>query len=151
MSYMGKFIPENKQKYRGDWRKITYRSLWEKFVMEMLDKNPQIKEWNSEQVVIPYFSQADGRKRRYFMDFYLKTEDGSVYLWEVKPEKETVMPQPPANMTLAKKKRYMQEMYTFSVNISKWKAAHKLCKSKGWGFKLITESALRQMGFKGVR
>lgn len=149
MAYMGKFVPQNKEKYRGAWDKITYRSSWEKFVMEMLDRNPNIKEWSSEEVVIPYFCNAEGKKRRYFMDFYLKTTEGDVYLWEVKPKKETMAPAPPAQMTLAKKKRYMQDIYTFSVNIDKWKAAHSLCKKKGWGFKLITEDALKQMGFKG--
>lgn len=149
MAYMGKFVPQNKQKYRGAWDKITYRSSWEKFIMEMLDRNPEIKEWSSEEVVIPYFSNADGKKRRYFMDFYLKTNAGDVYLWEVKPKKETMAPAPPAQLTVAKKKRYMNDIYTFQVNIDKWKAAHKLCKSKGWGFKLITEDALKQMGFKG--
>lgn len=150
MAYMGKFVPTNKEKYRGDWSKITYRSSWEKFVMEMLDKNPEIVEWASETVVIPYFSNADGKKRRYFMDFYLKTKTGQIYLWEVKPEKETRPPVAPSQLTVAKKKRYISEIYTFSVNLDKWKAAHNLCRKKGWGFKIISESALKQMGFKGI-
>lgn len=149
MAYMGKFVPQNKDKYRGDWSKITYRSSWEKFVMEMLDRNSDIQEWSSETVIIPYFCNAEGKKRRYFMDFYVKTKDGQISLWEVKPKKETRPPQPPVQMTLAKKKRYAAEIYQFSVNIDKWKAAHKLCISKGWGFKILTEDALKMMGFKG--
>ena len=149
MSYMGKFVPQNKEKYRGEWDKITYRSSWEKYVMEMFDKNPEVIEWNSECVVIPYFSNADGKKRRYFMDFYVKFKNGDCYLWEVKPRKETRAPVPPTQLTVAKKKRYMNEIYQFQVNIDKWKAAHKLCTAKGWGFKIVTEDALKQMGFKG--
>ncbi|AHY25131.1 putative head completion protein [Pectobacterium bacteriophage PM2] len=35
MAYSGKFIPVNKEKYKGDWRKITYRSSWEAFFHEV--------------------------------------------------------------------------------------------------------------------
>lgn len=83
------------------------------------------------------------------MDFYVKFKNGDCYLWEVKPRKETRAPVPPTQLTVAKKKRYMNEIYQFQVNIDKWKAAHKLCTAKGWGFKIVTEDALKQMGFKG--
>uniref|UniRef100_A0AB39U0I0 Uncharacterized protein n=1 Tax=Klebsiella phage Phi_KR1 TaxID=3240396 RepID=A0AB39U0I0_9CAUD len=31
MAYSGKFLPKNISKYKGDPRKITYRSTWEQF------------------------------------------------------------------------------------------------------------------------
>lgn len=37
-TYKGSFVPENIQKYKGDPRKITYRSSWERYVMKWLDK-----------------------------------------------------------------------------------------------------------------
>lgn len=149
MSYHGKFVPMNKEKYRGNWDKITYRSSWEKYCMELFDRNPEIIRWSSEEVVIPYFSEADGKQRRYFMDFYVKFKNGDEYLFEVKPDKETKKPVAPSTMTVAAKKRFMNEIYTYSVNVSKWKAAHKLCLRKGWGFKIITETTLRSWGWKG--
>ena len=89
-TYKGSFVPENIQKYKGDPRKITYRSSWERYVMKWLDKNPHVKRWNSECIVIPYFCNADGKRRRYYMDFYVEMENGTTYLWEVKPLKETM-------------------------------------------------------------
>lgn len=143
MAYSGKFVPTNKHKYRGDPNKITYRSLWELQVCKHLDANPHVLQWGSETVVIPYFSEADQKKRRYFMDFYVKYQDGTVHLWEVKPMKQTQPPKAPSRMTTQAKKRYMDELYTWQTNLSKWKATKKLVDSKGWTFKILTEQTLR--------
>lgn len=62
MAYSGKWVPKNLKKYRGDHTKITYRSNWEKFFFEWLDKNPEIIAWGSETAVIPYFCNAEGKK-----------------------------------------------------------------------------------------
>lgn len=150
MAYSGKFYPKNIEKYRGDRSKITYRSSWEKFLMEVLDKSPQVKQWSSEEVVIPYFSRADGKKRRYYMDFYVQYDDGTVFLLEVKPKHECYQPIAPSQQTVAAKKRFMNQIYTYSVNQDKWKAASEICEKKGWQFKIITEDALKKMGFKGL-
>lgn len=149
-SYKGKFLPENKEKYRGSVLKITYRSSWELFIMKMLDMNPMVKWWSSEETIIPYFSNADGKKRRYFMDFTVCWTDGNISLWEVKPAKEVRPPIPPARATTAAKKRFLNEIYTHQVNTDKWKAAVKACDQKGWKFNIITEDTLKKMGFKGI-
>ncbi|CAH6634879.1 Head completion protein [Escherichia phage vB_Eco_TB34] len=36
-TYKGKYVPENKEKYKGDIRKITYRSSWERWIMQWLE------------------------------------------------------------------------------------------------------------------
>lgn len=150
-TYKGKFIPVNKEKYKGKINDITYRSSWEKYMMNYLDKNPHVVEWNSEDVVIPYTSKADGdKKRRYFMDFYVKFDNGNIFLFEVKPYKETCEPEKPKRMTAKAKKRFVEELYTYSVNMDKWVAAMKLAKKKGWHFKIVTEHTLRShFGWKG--
>lgn len=149
MSYKGTYQPVNKEKYKGDWTKITYRSSWEAFLMKWCDVNPAVKRWNSEEVVIPYFSNADGKKRRYFMDFYVEMHDGNVYLLEVKPEKETRPPQKPTRNTAKAKQTFAQELYTYCVNIDKWKAASKLCEQRNWTFRIVTEKSLKKLGWKG--
>ncbi|AKA61997.1 head completion protein [Proteus phage vB_PmiM_Pm5461] len=149
MAYKGKFLPVNKDKYKGDWRKITYRSSWEHFFMKWLDNNSDVVSWSSETVIIPYFSNADGKKRRYFMDFWAKFKSGQEFLFEVKPFKETQPPRPPANVTVKAKKRFMEEMYTYQVNSDKWKAAKKLADKMNLQFKIVTESSLKTMGWKG--
>ncbi|ASZ76390.1 head completion protein [Proteus phage PM2] len=149
MAYKGKFLPVNKDKYKGDWRKITYRSSWEHFFMKWLDNNSDVVSWSSETVIIPYFSNADGKKRRYFMDFWAKFKSGQEFLFEVKPFKETQPPRPPANVTVKAKKRFMEEMYTYQVNSDKWKAAKKLADKMNLQFKIVTERSLKTMGWKG--
>ena len=92
MSYKGKFHPSNRTKYKGDPDNITYRSLWERQVMKSLDENPNIVEWASEEVVIPYRSPIDGKMHRYFPDFYVKTSIGEQWLIEIKPKIQTKPP-----------------------------------------------------------
>lgn len=149
MAYSGKFQPINIQKYKGDFRKITYRSTWEQFVMRWLDNHPNVIKWNSEEVIIPYFCNAEGKKRRYFMDFWVKFDDGQEYFFEVKPLKETRPPSKPANITTAAKKRYINEMYTWSVNSDKWKAAQAAAEKHNIKFRLLTENSLKKLGWKG--
>lgn len=146
MAYSGKFIPKNKDKYKGHVDKITYRSSWEKFYFTWLDLNENVVAWGSETVVIPYFSNGDGRKRRYFMDVWFKLENGKEFLIEIKPKKETVRPVPPSKLTAAAKKRFANEIYTFGVNQDKWKAAKALADKRGMTFRVLTEDGLRKLG-----
>lgn len=149
MAYSGKFKPTNLQKYKGDWKKIQYRSSWEAWLMRWLDNHPNVVQWNSEEIVIPYFSNADGKKRRYFMDFWVKFDTGQQFFFEVKPFKETHAPAVPVKMTTAAKKRYINEHYTWSVNSDKWKAAKATADKMGINFRLITEHSLKKLGWKG--
>lgn len=113
MAYSGKYVVKDKTKYKGDSNNVTYRSTWEKFFMEFLDKNPSIARWNSESVIIPYFCNAEGKKRRYFMDFWFKDTDGQEFFVEIKPYKETIEPKSPVNLTVKAKKNFMNELYIF--------------------------------------
>lgn len=149
MAYSGRYMPKNHEKYRGDIRKITYRSLWEKFFMGWLDANPQVVKWNSEEVVIPYFSNADGKKRRYFMDFWFRDENGQEFFVEVKPKKETQPPTKPSKLTTSAKKRYIDDVYTWTVNNDKWQAAMKTAEKNNIKFRLLTEDGLKRLGWKG--
>ncbi|QPI17849.1 head completion protein [Pectobacterium phage POP12] len=149
-TYRGSFTPTNLEKYKGDPRKITYRSSWESHIMKFCDTNKHVVRWNSECVVVPYFSQADGKKRRYFVDFWVQFENGETHLWEVKPLKETYPPPKPTSNNVHAKKKFVDALYLYSVNIDKWKAAHALSKQKGWQFKIITEKTLKSVfGWKG--
>lgn len=150
MSYSGTYKPKHPEKYRGDIKKVTYRSSWEKFFMGFLDNNPKIVRWSSEEVVIPYFSNADGKKRRYFMDFWFVDDNGQEFFVEIKPKKETQPPVQPAKLTTVAKKRFMSEIYTFSVNQDKWKAAKLLAEKRNIKFKILTEDGLRALGFSGA-
>jgi hypothetical protein len=137
MAYSGRFKPTNPQKYIGDHTNIIYRSSWECRVMSWLDKNPDIVSWGSEELVIPYKSPVDGKFHRYFPDFIVKTKNKTMIV-EVKPERETKEPKPKKRVT----KQYLQEVMTYGINQSKWKAAEEYCLDRGWEFKVITEKHL---------
>lgn len=149
MAYSGKFMPSNPQKYKGNISKIEYRSLWELSFMRWCNDSNQVKRWNSEEVIVPYISQADqGKKRRYYVDFWVLFDDGQEFIFEVKPFKETMPPVRPKTNSPAAQKRLMKEAYTYQVNQDKWKAAVKVANSKGWKFRILTEKSLAKFGIK---
>ena len=139
MAYSGKFIPTNIAKYRGDVKKIVYRSLWERRFMVYCDNTSAILEWGSEEVIIPYVSPLDGRRHRYFQEFYIKVRqrDKTIkkMIIEVKPKIQCGPPKTPKRRT----KRYINEVRTWGVNEAKWKAAIEWCVDRGMEFKILTE------------
>ena len=144
MSYKGKYTIKNKTKYAGDASKIVYRSLWERQAFKWCEDNPNIRFWNSEEVVIPYKWQVDGRIHRYFVDLLIEMTNGEVYLVEIKPKKETVPPKKPARKT----KKHLREVTTYIKNTDKWNAANQFAEHKGWKFQVWTEDTLKNLGIK---
>lgn len=144
MAHKGKYRVRNRDKYVGEVDKVTYRSSWERRFMVYCDNNPSVLKWNSEEVIIPYYSPVDNKMHRYFVDFLIqvKTVDGdSKYiLIEVKPDKET---RPPVmGKTQKSKYRYLRELKTWKVNEAKWKEAVEFCADRQWEFKILTEKHL---------
>jgi hypothetical protein len=146
MAYKGTFRAINGKKYKGDPTNIIYRSSWELKLMQYLDIHPDVLEWSSEEIVIPYISPIDGRRHRYFVDFYVKKKsvDGKVegMLIEVKPAKQTKPPEVKMVKSQRPTKRYITEVMTWGVNLAKWKAAEEYCKDRGWQFVIMTEHEL---------
>jgi hypothetical protein len=142
MAYSGKYKPINPKKYRGNPTNIIYRSLWERKFMVFCDKNANVIEWGSEEVVIPYRSPIDGRVHRYYVDFYIKVRTKSneikKYLIEVKPKNQTVPPPPAKKQT----KLYKDKVLTFIKNQAKWEAANDWCEDRQMQFLILTEDHL---------
>ena len=143
MAYKGIFRPQNPQKYTGDPSNIIYRSRWELVLMGHLDKHPDVLQWGSEEIIIPYRSPIDNRVHRYFPDFYVKkrnASDGRIseMLIEVKPKAQT---KPPA-LQQKPNKRYLTEVKTWGINSAKWEAARRYCQSRAMEFVIITEDDL---------
>jgi hypothetical protein len=145
MAYKGIFQPKNANKYRGDPSNIVYRSGWELKLMMHLDSHPDVLEWSSEEIIIPYRSPLDGRIHRYFPDFYVKKRNTNgiieKVLIEVKPAAQVT---PPSIQENKKKpsKRYIKEVATYVVNQAKWEAAQNYCLDRQWKFMLMTEKEL---------
>tara|TARA_B100000609_G_scaffold147700_1_gene119368 strand:- start:3947 stop:4387 length:441 start_codon:yes stop_codon:yes gene_type:complete len=142
-SYSGKFKPSYPGKYKGDPTNIIYRSLWERKFMVWCDRNINVEEWGSEEIIIPYISPVDGRVHRYFPDFYVrartKTGGKTRLIIEVKPLKQTQTPKKQQRRT----KRYLNEVRTYAVNDAKWKAAREYCKDRQMVFMILTEKELQ--------
>jgi hypothetical protein len=143
MSYSGKFRPSNRHKYKGDPTNIIYRSLWERKFMVWCDRNENILEWGSEEIIIPYVSPVDNRIHRYFPDFYVRarTRDGGIkrFVVEVKPKSQTTPPKQRGRVT----KKYLTEVKTYAVNDAKWKAAREYCADRKMDFVILTEVELK--------
>jgi hypothetical protein len=142
MAYSGNFRPKNPQKYKGDPTNIIYRSSWELKLMMWFDTHPDVLEWSSEEIVIPYRSPIDGKVHRYFPDFYVRkrNKDGMVetIIVEVKPFAQTQEPKKQSKVS----KRYINEVKTWGINSYKWKAARDYCEDRKWKFQIITEKEL---------
>ena len=142
MSYSGRFKPKNYKKYKGDPTNVFYRSLWERRFMVYCDNNPNILEWGSEEIIIPYKSPLDKKVHRYFPDFFIKYKNSSGKIIreiiEVKPKRHLSPPKEPKRKT----KRYLGEVNTYIINQAKFKAAEEFCKDRKLGFRILTEEHL---------
>lgn len=146
MAYKGVYRAKNPKKYKGDPQCIIYRSRWELKLMMYLDSHPDVLEWSSEEIIIPYRSPIDNRVHRYFPDFFVKKKgrDGTVesLLIEVKPRAQTIPPEVKVTKGQKPTRRYINEVMTWGINSAKWKYAQEYCKDRGWKFVIMTEKEL---------
>lgn len=131
----GEFQPKNTKKYIGKYP-IVYRSSWELGLMNKFDMHPNILEWASESLTIPYKNPFTNKNTIYIPDFYVKYIDKNnkihVELIEVKPLKETLL-------EVAKTKK---DKLSVALNTVKWRAAQAYCKKAGITFRVMTEEQL---------
>tara|TARA_R100000805_G_C3567389_1_gene74401 strand:+ start:51 stop:503 length:453 start_codon:yes stop_codon:yes gene_type:complete len=128
-------------KYKGR-SKPVYRSSWELKFFRWCDLNPNVLEWTSESLVIPYISPLDGRPHRYFVDNVVKIREGKniqTYAIEIKPKKQTQKPSTHGNK---KDSTILYENIEYVRNMAKWEAAKAWCKKRGYKFQILTEEHL---------
>jgi len=137
----GVYKPINRNKYKGS-KDPVYRSGWELKFFKFCDGNPNVLEWTSEGIIIPYVSPVDNKVHRYFVDNMVYIKEGEVkkrYLIEIKPSKQTV---PPTESKRKKKSTMIYEQVTYAQNRAKWAAAMDYAKKHNMEFKIITEKEL---------
>jgi hypothetical protein len=139
--HQGKYSIKEKSKYLGDPDTVQYRSMWEKLSFLWCEKNPKVKRWSSEEIVIPYICPTDRRPHRYFMDLLIEWDDKTVTLVEIKPKSQTKPPRKSKNRT-----RNLQEAATYMKNQAKWVAAQEYARKRGWKFEIWTEKELKAKG-----
>ena len=144
MAYKGKYIPINPKKYVGNSSQIIYRSLWERKLMVYCDRNDNIIEWGSEEVIVPYRSPWDGKIHRYFPDFYMKVKQTNgtykKFIIEVKPKAQC---KEPTKTPKRKTRKWYKEVQTWGINQAKWKSATDYSENRGMVFKILTEDHLK--------
>jgi hypothetical protein len=137
----GIFNPKNKQKYIGK-EKPVYRSGWELKFFRWCDDNPNVVEWASEAIIIPYLNPVTSKVQRYYTDgvIALRESTGKInkYIIEIKPSAQVIPPTPGKK----KKSTLMYESMRFIQNQAKWDAAKKWCEKKGYSFLILTEKEL---------
>lgn len=136
----GIFQPTAPQKYVGTLP-ITYRSAWELTFMNTCDQHPNVLQWASESIKIPYLSPMDGRWHNYIPDFLIVyvDKDGKKHgeLIEIKPLSQSVL----------EKAKSKKDKAALIINQAKWQAAQDFCRKQGLTFRVMTEQQLyRQPG-----
>tara|TARA_B110000503_G_C7144006_1_gene412145 strand:- start:197 stop:634 length:438 start_codon:yes stop_codon:yes gene_type:complete len=136
----GKFTLKSPEKYVGN-KTPTYRSSWEFAFMKFCDENPNISQWASEAIRIPYRNPLTGKQTIYVPDFFIVYADAKgsqhVELIEVKPDNQTV------KENLGKSKHNQAH---WVINQAKWEAARAWCKQKNITFRVITEKDIFHNG-----
>lgn len=158
MAHKGTYKPKNIKKYRGDINNIRYLSLWELKSFKWCDNNPRVLKWSSEEIVIPYRCDTDGKMHRYYMDLWVKMDSKSVngfdeLLIEVKPHKQhcqkcferKACPCGLKNTSYKKRRRtksFLYEERQWVKNQSKWRATKKWAKAHKMEFFILDEFGL---------
>ena len=129
------FFPKNPGKCLNQ-SAIKSRSSWEHSYMRWLDEHPDVVEWGSEVIQIPYFNPLKKRPANYIPDFLIRYRDKNNIihneLIEIKPLKETMLEHA--------KSKYDKLMLV--QNVAKWKAAQSFCRKAGLEFRIINEQHL---------
>jgi len=143
----GKYKPIHPEKWINP-DEIIYRSGWELTFNKWADKTPSVVLIGSEEIIIPYRYEVDGRMHRYFTDYYMKVlqEDQSIkeFIIEIKPFAQCSPPKAPKR----KSKAYTRKIMDYIKNVNKWDATKKYCqqlreiKGRDIEFKIITENEL---------
>lgn len=138
----GRYKLSHPEKYQGDADDVCFRSSWEFKLCRFLDHAVNVVKWASEELVVPYWSQADNKMRRYFVDYVVQVrgESGLIktFLVEVKPYSQTV----PPRRGRKREATYLRECYDYQVNQDKWAAAREYAQKHGMEFIIFDEYTL---------
>lgn len=132
----GYYHPKHPEKYIGDLNKIIFRSSWELKFNQFLDSNPNVINWGSESVAIPYIKPTDQRVHKYYPDYFVvyKDKNGIEHreMIEIKPLKQAKL----------SKRANLYEQVTYAINVAKWESAKRWCDQHGITFRVVTEKEL---------
>ena|ERR1700691_5854232 len=131
----GIFYPKNPEKYIGT-NKPIYRSSWELVMMNFCDNHPNIQQWSSESIFIPYQDPFTGLWRKYIPDFFI------LYVDKNGLSHRDIIEIKPLNQTLPEKAKGKKNQQQLIMNHAKWQAAQIWCVQNNIKFRIYTEEQL---------
>ena len=131
----GNFEPKNPQKYIGSFP-IIFRSAWELTLMNVCDEHPNILQWASESIKIPYQDPLTGKQRTYIPDFFI------VYLDKNGQTHGEIIEIKPLSQSVVEAVRSKRDAAALIYNQAKWTAAEDWCRRNGLRFRIMTENQL---------
>lgn len=105
-------------------KEMHYRSGMECEVYEMLERWNEVFKYEEEPFPVKYSFM--GIEHNYFPDIRITFKDGTVEIWEVKPNSQTQI----------------------AKNKAKWQACNEYCLARTWKFMVLTEKGMRQLRAK---
>lgn len=131
----GYFEPKNPAKYIGT-KPIRYRSAWELAFMNVCDNHPNIMQWASESIKIPYVNPFTGKATVYIPDFLV------IYIDKYGKRHGEVVEIKPSRQTTLERARTRNDKFAVALNMVKWKAAQAWASRNGLTFRVMTEEHL---------
>lgn len=136
----GLYVVKHPEKYMGDVNKVRFMSSWELETHKFFDNNPNVLNWGSECVAIPYIKPTDGKIHKYYPDYFVhyRTRHGELKkcVIEVKPIEQT------RQSRSRNPRTKLYEDVTYAINLAKWDACTRWCESHGYEFKIITQKTI---------
>ena len=130
----GIFTPTHPEKYVGkNINNITFRSSWELTLMNKCDTHPNILQWSSECMSIPYKNPLTGKNTFYVPDFLIVYIDKN---GKTHSEMIEIKPLAQFDMKYAKTRT---DMLAVALNMAKFQAAQAFCRKHGIMFRVMSE------------
>ena len=136
----GKFSPKNQGKYVG-LKSPTYRSSWEHAFMRLCDEHPNVYQWASESIKIPYRNPFTGKYTVYVPDFFIVYVDKNG-----RKHAEIIEVKPAAQSSMEKAGKSRGKQMQVVVNTAKWEAANAYAKQNRVTFRVVSEEQLFHNG-----
>jgi hypothetical protein len=128
----GKFTLKNPEKYVGT-KTPTYRSSWEHSFMRLCDEHPNVHQWASEAIQIPYRHPITGKYTIYVPDFFIVyiDKDGRKHAEMIEVKR--------AGKSMGRKTQVV-------INHAKWEAASAYARQRKITFRVVSEEQLFHQG-----
>lgn len=130
------YVPQNREKYRGDTIPIIFRSSWELEFAQHCDLLPTVLGWSYETIEVPYRDPITGKQKIYIPDFMVEIiQEGGFsvnYVFEIKPMHEQYQ----------EHARTQHDSALVARNAAKWMAATQWADRHSAIFEVLNESDL---------